>query len=145
MKNIFSRMFIVFTILALLFISVSVVNAGGTASPTNFDNTNINGAGCSGLVCCVNPPDCDFTDFKNTVANIILKLLQLCLAAVSLMFAYVGYEYLMSQDNAGRRQKAHGMLTKAGIGLIIVLTAFLIVELITRTLGLDVGIIQLIK
>lgn len=145
MNNIFTRMMVVFAIMVALLASVSIVNAGVTASPTSFEDARVNGAVCSGLICCANPPNCGFKDFQNTVANIVVKLLQLCLAAVSLLFAFVGYEYMMSGDNSGRRQKAHDMLTKAGIGLVITLTAFLIVELITRTLGLDVTIINLIK
>ncbi len=139
---------VVFAIMVALLASVSIVNAQiGLEDPltASVDAQNAKIAGCSGLVCCANPPNCGFKDFQNTVANIVVKLLQLCLAAVSLLFAFVGYEYMMSGDDSGRRQKAHGMLTNAGIGLIITLTAFLIVELITRTLGLDVTIINLIK
>ncbi len=145
MNNIFTKFLVVFVMAMTLLLSVSVVNAGGTASETSFSSARINGANCSGLICCANPPDCNFQDFLNTARNIVVKLLQLCLAAVSILFAYVGYEYMMSGDDSGRRKKAHDMLTKAGIGLIITLTAFLIVELITKTLGLDGSIIQLIK
>lgn len=138
MKILFRKMIVVFVLAIILLTTVSVVNA-----QVRLDTGT--GATCSGLICCANPPNCNFQDFMQTVGNIVYKLLQLSLAFVAIIFAYAGYEYLTSQGDSGKRSHAHGMLTKAGIGLIIVLTAFLIVELITSTLGLDVGIIRLIK
>lgn len=91
---------------------------------------------CSGV-------DCDIETILQTISNFIKFVLQISIAATALIFAYAGILYLTSGGNPGKAQKAIEMLKKTVIGFLFVLGAFLIVELITSTLGLKGDIIKL--
>ncbi len=98
---------------------------------------------CEGFVCC-SGPDCNFDSFKYSIEHIIKYALNLAFVAIALMVAYAGYLYMTSGGDSGKRQEAHEMFHKVVIGILVVLLAFLIVEIITSTLGLDTSIIKLI-
>lgn len=80
----------------------------------------------------------------NTANLIIQNLLRFALIFVVIIFAYAGFTYLTSGGSASKIEKAHNMLIKAVVGFVIVLSAFLIVELIANILGLDSAIINLV-
>ncbi len=100
---------------------------------------------CRGLVCCTDPSDCDFDALIYTIGHIIRKVLEIAFVFIAIMFAYAGFKYMTSQGDTGQIQAAHDMFKKAAVGMIITLCSFLIIELITSTLGLDESIIKLVK
>ncbi len=99
---------------------------------------------CKGLVCCTGP-DCDFKVLIYNIGYIIEQVLTYSFVLIALMVAYAGYLYMTSGSDSGRRQEAHEMFAKVVKGILIVLLAFSIVELVTSSLGLDTNIIELIK
>lgn len=100
-------------------------------------------SGCSGLICCENPPDCSFDDLMKTVQNIVEFLLQIGIAFTAIVMAYAGFTYLTAGGDSGKINKAHKMFQNAFIGLLIALGAFLVIQLLVNTLGLKTGIINL--
>jgi hypothetical protein len=96
-------------------------------------------------IVCENPPNCNFEEFMLTLNLILGNLLRFAVLIVVITFVAAGWTYMTSAGNASKVQKAHKMLTMAAIGFAIMLSAFLIVELITSTLGLDSAVIELIK
>ncbi len=100
---------------------------------------------CRGLVCCSDPSKCNFGVFVYTIGHIIRKVLEIAFVFIAVMFAYAGFKYMTSQGDTGQIQAAHDMFKKAAVGMIITLCSFLIIELITSTLGLDESIIKLVK
>lgn len=99
---------------------------------------------CQGLVCC-SGPDCDFDAMLFNLTHIIRKILELAFVFIAVMFAYAGFKYMTSHGDTGEISAAHSMFQKAVIGMIITLCSFLIIELITSSLGLDENIIKLVK
>lgn len=135
MKFLKSQKYVMLTVLmmSLLFIPVVLFAGEGDTSPE--------GAGvvaCSGV-------DCDVESFFTTIQNVIKLLLQIGIAFVAVIFTVAGYTYLTAGGDSGKVQQAHNMFKNAAIGFIVMLTAFLLVELLTSTLGLKSSIIQLQK
>lgn len=97
-------------------------------------------AHAAGLVPCggAGEPQCDFTQFMtlvNTVIQFILFDLAIPIAAI--MFAYAGFLMLGSSGNPGSIAKAKNIFLNVGLGLVIALAAWLIVETILTSLGFD--------
>ncbi len=88
--------------------------------------------GCEGY-------NCNMTHFIGMVMRIINYAITLAFAFVGIIFAYAGYTYMTAQGDSGKVSKAHGMFTKAAVGLFITLSAFLIVKLIMTSLEVKSG------
>ncbi len=73
-------------------------------------------------------------DLVNNLVKFILFVVALPLTAV--MIAYAGFLYLFS-GISDQKSKAKGIFFNAVIGLVIAFCAFLIIQLILRTLGYD--------
>jgi hypothetical protein len=97
-----------------------------------------------GLVTC-DGPNCDFAHLINTGQRIIGFIIQIGIAFSAVVFAYAGFLYLTAQGDTGQIKRAHAMFKKVVVGLLVMLGAFLIVELITSSLGLKESIIKLVK
>jgi hypothetical protein len=108
-------------------------------------NVTTAGRGTGGWIVCNNPPNCDFGDFMATVQNIMEALIALAIAFTVVTFAYAGWTYMTSAGDQSKIQKAHSMFTKTVIGFLVVLTAFLIVEMIVNLLGVDSSIVNLVR
>jgi hypothetical protein len=100
------------------------------------------GSGCEGFVCC-SGPDCKFESIKQNVEHIITEVLKYAFAAISLMFAYAGYVYIMAKGDPGEVKHAHEMFTNVLIGAIVVLLAYAIVKTLITSLGLQDDVLQL--
>ncbi len=87
-----------------------------------------------GLVPC-NGPDCTYESFLTLIKNVIIFLIQLGVAFSAIVFAYAGWLYMTSGGDEGKVKQAHEMLTKVLWGFLFALGAYLIVELITSSLG----------
>ena len=91
----------------------------------------------SGLISeCANdkPGECTFDDLVSAVRHIMNQLSALAIAFSVVVIAYAGFRYMRSGDNAGERTKANEMLRKVVIGIFFILTAWVLVTLITGTL-----------
>ncbi len=80
------------------------------------------------------------------IGKVIGSLIQLALAAAGLLFFAMlilgGFKYLTAGGDEKAAASARGTLTQAFIGLIIIVAAFLISQLLFKIFGLE-GIIQL--
>ena len=94
----------------------------------------------AGLVPCggSGEPDCDFNQLMVLIDKIIkFMLFDLSIPLAAVLFAYAGYLLMTSGDNSGKRTRAKGLFMSVGIGLVVALAAWLIIETILSTLGYD--------
>lgn len=151
-----SFIFLAIAFFAMIFPIITLAQNGtGDAQnlEVNYDKINATQAykdkaqkfqeGCEGFVCCSKGYDCDFDAILLNLNHIIKTILQYAFVFMALMFAFAGFKYIKSSGNPSAIAEAHSMFKKAVIGTLIVLLSFLIVELITSSLGLDEGIILL--
>lgn len=99
------------------------------------DPTNKNPAGLN-----VSVPDTfigDSNELINTLLNFVLSI------AGILVFAYLiwgGIEWITSGGDSGKTEKARNKITAAVVGLIILVAAYAIFQLVTNLLGINFGI-----
>ncbi len=98
----------------------------------------------SGIVPCgTNVPGtnhpCTFADLVRLVQNITQFLLYLAVFVATVLFAYAGFLYMFAAGNPGEISKAHRIFFDAGIGLVFMASAWLIVKLIVSVLDSDAG------
>lgn len=79
-------------------------------------------------------PECGWGDLVQLAQNLINFLIVLALPLAGAAFAYAGFLYITSTGSEEKVKKAHGIFLKVGIGLALVLGAWLIVYFITSTL-----------
>ena len=89
-----------------------------------------------GIVPCEGP-DCNFGDLFQLAHNIIGFLVLISIPLAAIAFAWAGFLYLFSAGDQGKIKTAHGIFLKVGIGLVIVLGAYLLVDVIMRGLTED--------
>lgn len=70
--------------------------------------------------------------------NIIIALVQISGVALFIMFIVAGYNFLMSGGNPKQLEKAKNTLTYAIIGVIIIVSGYLILLIIRQLTGVDV-------
>ena len=90
----------------------------------------------NGLVPCdgVDIP-CDFTQIIQLINNLIEFILLMILPISAIMFAYAGFLLMTQGSKSGSRDKAKQIFINVGIGIVLVLGAWLIVATILNTLG----------
>ncbi|MGM0482454.1 MAG: hypothetical protein ACQEP6_01135 [Patescibacteria group bacterium] len=93
-------------------------------------------ASAQGLVPC-DGPDCGFGDLVQLASNLIDFMVLVSLPLAAIAFAWAGFLYLSSGGSQDKIKRAHGIFFKVAIGLIIVLGAYLIVNLIVEGLTGD--------
>lgn len=109
----------------------------------NFDTQTA--AKDQGLVICgrdlnkdgmVKGPDeeCDYSDIVWTIRVIIKYLLMVAGSLAAISFAYAGFLYLTAAGAEEKIKHAHEIFLKVAIGFVIILSAWLIVKTIERTL-----------
>ena len=82
-----------------------------------------------------NPPgDCEFSDVIAAIQNLVSWGVTFALAFSVVVLVFAGYKYMISGDNPGERKEANKMLWKVVVGIVLVLAAWLIVNLITDVL-----------
>ena len=79
-------------------------------------------------------PDCGFTDLMQLFRNITGFLVGISIFLAAISFAWAGFIYMTSGGNPGKVSQAHGIFKKVGIGLVIVLAATAIVNIILSLL-----------
>jgi hypothetical protein len=128
--------------------STPVTNSVSTPTPASSPVTNLSSTPATtsgGLISCNNTPDasgkiaqpCDFNALLtliNTVIHFILFDMVIPIAAI--MFAYAGFLMVTAGGEAAHaRTKAKDIFTKAVIGLVIAVAAWVIVKTILSILG----------
>lgn len=79
--------------------------------------------------------DCGFPEIMETIRNIMNFAFFLILPIAAIVFAYTGWLFLSSGGSPETASQAREILTKAVIGLVVILAAWLIVNTIYETLG----------
>jgi hypothetical protein len=118
-KNIFISGFLFLMFLAPLF---SVIYAQ-TGSPAG-----------TGIVTSCEGSGCNFDELMLAIKKVMDYGVKIALMFSVVIIAYAGWVYLNSGGNPGERSKANGMFVKVGWGILFVLSAWLIVNLIVDTL-----------
>lgn len=94
------------------------------------------------LIPCTNK--CSFPDIIKIINNILSFLITtVFLPLFILVFMYAGYQYLTAQGNSAKVANVKKLLMKVVIGLVIVLTAWLVVKVLFQTIGVDQGLLFL--
>lgn len=94
--------------------------------------------GVGNLVPCEGP-DCQVDDFMELVFNVINFVIFIGVIFSSLVFAYAGFLYITAQGDTTKVKKATKMFTGVAVGLFLAFISFLIIQLITSSLGLNEG------
>ena len=79
-------------------------------------------------------PPCNFNFLVILIGNIISFLVYAGILIAVAMFAYAGFKYLTAGSDTGQIKAAREIFFNVGIGLIIVLVAWLIVDTIFTAL-----------
>jgi len=87
-----------------------------------------------GLVPCTGA-DCDYNAAIQLVSNIINYVFILIIPISAIAFVYAGSLMLFSGSNPNKRSQAKDIFLKVVIGIVIILSAFLIVKIIFTSLG----------
>ncbi len=81
-----------------------------------------------------NGKECTFQDVIALAQAVAKKLVQIGLIVSPIIFAYAGYLLVTSQGNTGQRDKAKKIGWNVVKGLVVMLLAWLFVDLILRAL-----------
>jgi len=87
----------------------------------------------TGLVTCEGP-DCNLCSLVGLVQNVINFMVYVAIFVATLMITYAGILYVTAGGSEDRLKKAHGIFWKVLIGFIIILAAWMIVDLIFKAL-----------
>lgn len=113
---------IALVLVVLLFVFIPIADVFAQAFP----------GGPSGLVPCVGP-ECQACHLTVLAQNIINFLVYFAVFVGTLMFAYAGFTYVTAGSNMEKIQKAHDVFWRVFIGIVVVLSAWLVVDLIMTT------------
>lgn len=111
-------------------ISFSLITAALVFAEPNF-------ASAQGLVPC-SGPDCNACHLVQLGQNVLNFLITLAASVAAIMFAVAGVIYVSAQGDTGKISQAHSIFTNVLIGLVITLSAWLIIDTVMKTL-LDEG------
>lgn len=78
--------------------------------------------------------DCGYDDLIRAVQKFFDVVIPLALGFSVVVIAWVGFNYMISGTNPGKRKEANQMLQKVAIGIFFMLAAWLIVTLIANSL-----------
>ena len=85
------------------------------------------------LVSC-NGVDCTFCDIATTAQNVLNMGIYVVVFLSAVLFAWAGGKYVTAGGDTGKTGEARRILTNVGIGLVLILAAWLIVDTIMKTL-----------
>jgi len=88
---------------------------------------------------------CGFNDLGKLGANLLAFAVTIAVPIAAVAFAYAGFLYLTAGGNSGQISKASGIFLNVGIGFIIVLAAWLIVNFVLNELVTADSYINLLK
>lgn len=94
------------------------------------------------LIPCVNK--CSFPDIIRLINNLLQFLITVIfLPLFVIVFMYAGYQYLTAQGNSAKVANVKKLIMNVVIGLVIVLTAWLVVKVLFQTIGVEEGLLFL--
>lgn len=82
-----------------------------------------------------NLPPCEFCHFVQLADNIIQFLITIAAIIGALMFAWAGFLMVTARGNVSQVEKGKGIFLNVVIGLVILLTSWLIVDTVMKTLA----------
>ena len=86
-------------------------------------------------------PSCDYCDLVEMIEKIIRWLVLVLSTIGVLLFVYAGFMLSSSQGDVGKRKKAKDMILSVVIGLIILLSSWMIIDVIMKAfVGGEVGV-----
>ena len=109
-------------VVATAFVPAMTLAAGGGLTTLVPSDCNGDG-GCQSL--------CDLAQLANNILNDAIYI-AVFLSAV--LFAWAGLKYLTNVANPGEVSKAKAIFTNVGIGLVIILASWLVIDTVMRTL-----------
>ncbi|MFA7216756.1 MAG: pilin [Candidatus Paceibacterota bacterium] len=133
MKKFLIHLLITSVLLLPVLFTNSVVYANGSTPPPS-GQTQGSGSGYTGVVPSCEGDTCNFSDIIVTIKSLVNFATGIALMFSVVVIAYAGYNYMTSGDNAGKRAEANKMLWKVVVGIILVMAAWLIVNLIVSVL-----------
>ena len=118
--------FLMFSFALPVFVRAQTTDTSPAKTGITYDCANENGGG--------KPGDCTFNDLIKAVKRVVDFAIELGLIFSVIVIAIAGYRYMISGDNTAERTKANKMLWSAAKGIVFILAAWLIVNLIMSTL-----------
>jgi len=122
------RFFLITALTFLVFSAIPLVSfawvPGEPLVPSCYGNRELGGDG----------PYCQFYDLLQLVNNLIAFMVYLAAAVATIMFAYAGFLYVTASANPQNLEKAKNIFTKVLSGFVIILVAWLIIDIILSTL-----------
>ena len=114
-------------------------------SPLVVDAQSGSGFQWGNLVPCgeTDPTECGPEEFFELIFNVVTAVIILGITFSTIIFAYAGFLYITAQGNQEQVKKATKIFGRVGIGLFFALIAYLVIQLIVNTLGLDTGVIPI--
>ena len=85
---------------------------------------------------------CEFADLFTVINRIIEWIIIISASVAAIMFAYAGFLYLTAAGNTGQISKAHGIFKNVAVGFVIILIAWLFIQALLKTLGVDDSLIK---
>lgn len=80
-------------------------------------------------------PECDFNALVSFANGIIAFAIKIAFYLAAIAFVWVGWLFMTSGGNPGKREEAIKVLWKVFWGFVMILAAWLIVSLVLRMLG----------
>lgn len=117
-----------------LIILVDLAPLSFAQQPTNLSNTPIQGVGTFGQV----NPNQTLTIFDRFASTIIGFLTVLGGLAFGLYFILGAIAWITSSGDTQKVDAAKGQMTSAGIGLVVIVSSYIIIGVVGTVLGLDI-------
>lgn len=90
-------------------------------------------AQAGGLIPC-DGPDCNTCDLAKLAENIINFIVQISFVVTALLFTYAGFLFFTAGADPGKIKNAKKIFTNTFVGIVIILSSWLIVNVIIATL-----------
>jgi hypothetical protein len=115
-----------FSMLVSRLLMVAVVSAPLVASA----------AGLQAIVTCggAGQPACSLCDLESLAQRVLNDGIYIAVFLSAILFAWAGWKLLTSVSNPGERTKAKEIFTNVTIGLVIILSAWLVVDTLMAAL-----------
>jgi hypothetical protein len=138
MKKTLIHSLIIFSLAFFALTSVSFAQSGieGNQPPATPSETS----GYRGVIPNCQGNTCTWNDIIKTIDYLVDLAMGIALVFSSAVIAFAGFKYMSSGDNPGKRKEANTMLQKVVIGIVLVMGAWVIVNLIFTALGADQSI-----
>lgn len=135
-KNIFNK-YLLLTLTVLFSLNIFTVLAAGIATPECGEGTSLKAG-----ICVPNAEGDGILGSGNAIelAKNVFNIMLYLAGVIAVLYVIIGgYQYLTSGGNDEQAEKGKNTVTNALIGLIIIVLAFTIVNVLTGTIGGTTG------